>query len=278
MKKIQPPQIDDVKKLEDIIAGKHSSKVVVKQRKQQIQDRYVEYRAQLGQATHINSLGLPVNASKALQALYLRRPKALYFIDEYRKDTHKMVCTMCGSQGTWSLEHVLPRTSYPELSFFSWNLVPACECNSKRGAKTVGPNGERILHPHFDNILNFTLLDATLIPPYDKADFEIECNLDENHPDYANVRFHIETFPLRNGIERTLSIEWLKFLDDPAKQLYEYYSWVDGSIELSDAITHQIQFANRRSGTPNNWDAILLRSMLEAEVLDWLENNLTRTA
>ncbi|MBD3831754.1 MAG: hypothetical protein IE910_00160 [Brevundimonas sp.] len=65
-------------------------------------------------------------------------------------------CPMCGAAGVGTVDHYLPRETYPEFSVFTPNLVPACgTCNSKAKRTTVsGPSpGQRFLHPYFNKIV-----------------------------------------------------------------------------------------------------------------------------
>jgi len=77
-------------------------------------------------------------------------------------------CPMCGSQGRGTVDHFLPRDSYPEFSIHSLNLVPACgHCNSGAKKTTVkgGTPDERFLHPYFDDLLDTPIWQVELQGP-----------------------------------------------------------------------------------------------------------------
>ena len=62
-------------------------------------------------------------------------------------------CPMCGSSGGRSLDHALPRSTFPEFSIVRENLVPACTiCNTdEKGSEFRGTVlHERLIHPYYD--------------------------------------------------------------------------------------------------------------------------------
>ncbi|MBT9100465.1 hypothetical protein KFZ76_22460 [Methylovulum psychrotolerans] len=63
------------------------------------------------------------------------------------------LCPACGEAGTPNtLDHYLPKESYPEFSITAANLSPMCDiCQGEKKAKTVNDTNERLfLHPYFD--------------------------------------------------------------------------------------------------------------------------------
>ena len=62
----------------------------------------------------------------------------LKFIPIFRRELSPLVCPMCGGFGNGTLDHYLPKDTYPEFSVFSKNLIPACNCNNLRGTTVKG--------------------------------------------------------------------------------------------------------------------------------------------
>lgn len=63
------------------------------------------------------------------------------------------LCPACGEDGTPNtLDHYLPKQSYPEFSITAYNLFPMCDiCQGEKGTATVNATNERLfLHPYFD--------------------------------------------------------------------------------------------------------------------------------
>ena len=80
------------------------------------------------------------------------KTKAIKAIREWSLST----CPMCGAAGVGTVDHYLPRETYPEFSVFTPNLIPACNlCNSKAKKTTVkgATASERFLHPYFNKLV-----------------------------------------------------------------------------------------------------------------------------
>jgi hypothetical protein len=79
------------------------------------------------------------------------RGRATY--EALRASAPNGVCPLCGQRDASTLDHHLPKTTYPTLAVAPVNLVPACkDCN--RAKLTTAPisAGEQTLHPYFDNV------------------------------------------------------------------------------------------------------------------------------
>lgn len=98
---------------------------------------------------------------EALIHCYETAPKCF---DETYKSIYTLttVCPYCTILSTQTLDHYLPKKTYPEFSILSQNLVPSCgTCNKPRDFRTK--TGERaLIHPYFDNIRQERLLAATV--------------------------------------------------------------------------------------------------------------------
>ena len=94
---------------------------------------------------------------------YSRPVNGFEYIKKIRDELSPTVCPMCGSLSSGTIDHILPRARYPELSLFSLNLVPACGCNSRRiNDVDIAP-----LHPYFDDDLDRQLVTCRISGQYD---------------------------------------------------------------------------------------------------------------
>lgn len=85
-----------------------------------------------------------------------------------RLRTHQF-CPACGEDGTPNtLDHYLPKQTYPEFSITAWNLFPMCDiCQGEKGTKTVNAANERLfLHPYFDQFMDAQVLELQIGTPY----------------------------------------------------------------------------------------------------------------
>ena len=70
-------------------------------------------------------------------------------------------CPLCSQRDVATLDHYLPRATYPEFSVFPRNLVPCCwMCNLKKGTHVPAGSNEQLFHPYYDNWSTFHLLRA----------------------------------------------------------------------------------------------------------------------
>lgn len=62
-------------------------------------------------------------------------------------------CPMCGHRQVASLDHYLPKASFPALCVAPANLVPACSDCNKRKLDAIPVNASEVmLHPYYDDV------------------------------------------------------------------------------------------------------------------------------
>ncbi|MFF8831870.1 hypothetical protein [Streptomyces sp. NPDC015131] len=63
----------------------------------------------------------------------------------------KGLCALCGHGAADTLDHQLPKDTFPLLSVVPVNLVPACSrCNHQKKERAPAHAGDQTLHPYFD--------------------------------------------------------------------------------------------------------------------------------
>lgn len=230
-----------------------------------IQSQYQHYINNNGNALSINSQPIPITLKNALSNNFDSPPKELNHLEVLRNYS-KNICPMCGSKNTGTLDHLFPREDYPEWTVFSWNLVPACKCNSIRGRTLVGAvaNNERILHPYFDNVLLNRNLSCSITPinGYRIVDITLDCIA--YGAELNAIQYHIEEVIKKNGIKESLEDEWIKIYQKPRtiiNTLPKNDTIVDMN-ELNYILDDFLEILDERYGTPNNWDSILIHGIL----------------
>ena len=177
MKFIPPPPATDVLNLRALARNEDlDSYPELSGSFRDILGRYCVYRNENGNAKApalSTALLLSAQLKPLLRNHYTHPPASIkqYLID-LRKRTSPDVCSMCGSPKSGELDHVFPKQDFAEFSVFTHNLVPACDCNGKRSTRFIGPgNGERVLHPYFDQVLTQRVVRA-LVEPSEQQDYE----------------------------------------------------------------------------------------------------------
>lgn len=232
---------------------------------------YQDYVAARGNALNIAGVLLPQNIEGYLRNHYRSRPKCLSFIKEISARSGAECCPMCGGLQNGSLDHILPQEAHAAFAVFGANLVPACRCNSLRGAILIGPNpDERILHPYYDDVLGQRLLAARFenLGPVPSTSLAILLPVD--HPDYAAVAFHVAKIVERNKITTHLRSSWAKLIRKPSSICVALQSDPPSRAGLKAALNDQLQHEDAYHGSFNNWRSVFVKGLLDDHVLDWL--------
>lgn len=70
--------------------------------------------------------------------------------DAIRSSSRK--CALCGHQMASTLDHYLPKSSFPAFAVNPANLIPCCrDCNTHKGRKVIDAAGKQLFHPYFDD-------------------------------------------------------------------------------------------------------------------------------
>jgi len=239
--------------------------------------RYRQYDIQKGCPTGMPPLMLrnyaetdneAIERKKSLIGLYNPEADKYPFneLEKLRKKNKLLACPVCGELGRpRTLDHCLPKTTYPEFAIHLLNLVPACDwCQGEKLTDYKNAAGARsFLHPYYDEV-NQALYTIRLQAPYltPVISFEIRKNLPEELKEL--VASHLK------GIDF-----WERF-----KEYFEnsYQNIIHiasdtraaGIITVTTAI--QSAYSLEAGKGINSWDAVVYRSLLEdPAVMDFLE-------
>ena len=73
-------------------------------------------------------------------------------------------CALCGHQAASTLDHFLPKSSFPAFAVNPANLVPCCrDCNTHKGRKVITTAGGQLFHPYFDDFSSSRWLYAKVV-------------------------------------------------------------------------------------------------------------------
>lgn len=199
-----------------------------------------------------------------LRGQYSSEPTLLSFIGNIRHFSSPDVCPMCGSLKPGTVDHVFPKRSYPEFSIFSRNLVPACDCNTKRGESLKGSRrNQRVLHPYFDKVLDRRIIRADIqesIDGYVRPIIDLKISIRSTHRFYSVVKYHLENVLQRTDVIPYLDTFWLKILRNPDDNL-RLPAGLFTEADFDLAVSTQLGILDRRRSTPNNWDSMLFAGL-----------------
>lgn len=239
--------------------------------RQALKAGYVQYDSVSGNAQAVVHVPIPDPLDKWLRKHYKDLPTSHRPIDDIREDNLALPCSMCGSLHAHTLDHVLPKEDHPAFAVFSKNLVPACDCNLKRGQNYKGNAvGARILHPYYDACMDerlyaakFSGMDATVI-----VDLEILVALP--HPDRSAIEYHLDNVVKRTGVLNWLGKQWVKFVRAPRKIVGSLNFIPTNQAELIAAICEHRDARDYAQDSLNNWESMFAQGLLDPAVIAWL--------
>lgn len=126
------------------------------------------------------------------------------------------LCPACGENGTPNtLDHYLPKDSYPEFSITAINLFPMCDiCQGHKKTATVDETNQRLfLHPYFDEFLDIQALSLQIGHPYEApASMTITPHPALEHAQQALVSRHLDHLAVSTRYHRYFKSEYLRLL------------------------------------------------------------------
>ena len=282
MKFLPPSEISDVANLLRLSRNQNlGSYPELKQQARAILRSYISYRKSRGNPKSPlcpAPLSISQNLKDALRRHYSHPPKnSLEFIEDFRSRGSPNVCPMCGSPKTGSIDHLFPQGAYAEFSIFSINLVPACDCNTKRQDVLVGDcDGERVFHPYFDAILAQRLVSTSILSSpehgFNRPLISLKGTLQSDDDNFSALEFHIKSILHKTNIIDHLNCSWINLIETPKD-----YIWIPTGLSpisvanLGSLLQGLLGRYDRKFGTPNNWDSILISGLVETpEAIDFL--------
>ncbi|WP_299818191.1 hypothetical protein [uncultured Roseibium sp.] len=210
--------------------------------------------------------------------LYDNPPNCLSYIGEQRNSEAGETCPMCGGYFPTTLDHFLPKKKYSDYALLPYNLVPACDCNQKRGDRTIDHcTGARVLHPFYDSVLSIPLIRLEFDPSARPPRFKIQYLLHTSNPHYINLDFHVKNVLLRTSFLEFAAKKWSKIRDTPRRTLPLFDDYCSNNKQFNEYLINLYNTAAEDDGV-NSWKAILYRSVAEQRISDWLFLNYKRTA
>lgn len=247
------------------------------------QEAYDTYRLDMGDPWKITPAVFATDPAeietiaKAQRAFYKSRSSSGP-IQRIRRTPGLLCCPMCGSQHLGTLDHYLPRESFPEFSILPCNLIPACpHCNSgvKKGIYRGTASPERFIHPYFETLAKSPIWHVEVQPPFEAARFEPRVAGSVPPSDRHKVQFHLEHI-LGEVFQDYVSTQWSLLP-----------GLIHGWANPSEPITHQwvtTQLARHLRDTAvtsgvNGWRTALLRGVTGSkETIVFLSGRATEVA
>ena len=171
-------------------------------------------------------------------------------------------CPYCNARKADSLDHVLPRSVYPEFAVLAQNLVPSCDtCNRKKGQMCYRYNGKNIAHPYYVSIPTDPILFADVVMDTTAVwlNFWLQQNREMEDTDFESLSNLFNELELPE-LYQTISIGELS---DRWEQM-DSVSKMGGPDELRGYL-HREANGSRRSRGENYWKTALLSAVSKSD-------------
>lgn len=127
---------------------------------------------------HLNMLDSKAEALRGLYRYKAKKFKELKLdLTTTPKNRISNLCPYCQLDKVGTLDHILPKTPFPEYSSMPWNLIPCCStCNSKKDDFWLDEHNKRcFINFYIDDIppIQYFFADVSVV----NGDLEIKYNL-----------------------------------------------------------------------------------------------------
>ena len=241
-----------------------------------IKERYEEYKNNKEQLENILDSKFIRNKCPAqtiyceLYGLYDSKEKLKYQI----RERSEVICPYCGIQETpYHVDHILPRSKYPEFSMFNHNLIGVCSvCNSRYKGDDFVSDGERqFFNPYVDTFIEdkqFVKCSLSVNEIYLKINFSIE-DIDDEAYGYMIIKNHFDNLHLNSRYKKILLQDKLKrfrdrFINEYIREKKYIREYEDVTlIELKNDINRKIRELQRFND--NHWEKVFWKALKECD-------------
>lgn len=275
--KIPKPDDDSIEILNRVLSERVKFKKFYGRITQDLTARYKQYDAQRGCPSGMPPLILrkyvetdneAIARKKTLIGLYDPETDKHPFneLEKLRKKNKLLACPVCGELGRpRTLDHCLPKTTYPEFAINLLNLVPACDwCQGEKLADYKNAAGARsFLHPYYDEV-NRPLYTIRLQAPYltPVISFEIRNDLSKELKEL--VASHLDGIGFWERFK--------EYFENSYQNIIRIASDTRAAGAITVATAIQSAYSLQAVKGINSWDAVVYRSLLEdPNVMDFLQ-------
>ncbi|MXZ91547.1 MAG: HNH endonuclease [Chloroflexi bacterium] len=182
--------------------------------------------------------------------------------DEILGSAHNGACPYCNSATVDTLDHVLPKTVYPEFSVLAQNLVPSCgTCNRKKGSTCFHSSGLNLMHPYFTKVPNDAILVVDVVVTNQEVTwrFSLQQSASIANDDFALIN---NTFTLLELADRYSDVSVGEIID-AISGFDDFYA--DGDPTAVRAFLQKLAVGSQNSRGPNYWKTVILQALADSD-------------
>ncbi|MFA6309937.1 MAG: HNH endonuclease signature motif containing protein [Sterolibacterium sp.] len=168
-------------------------------------------------------------------------------------------CPLCGQRDVKTIDHYLPKSSYPELAVFPANLIPSCsDCNFIKRGYVPATHAAQTFHPYFDDWSVHRILRATVeVGEHVEVVFSIEAVTGFAQASLRRAEQHFDLLGLGALYAGHAAVELVQ-----SKDIYRR-NFGAGVDVLRSELQHTS--LSRERGNINAWAAALYRGLADSD-------------
>ncbi len=260
------PTRDGLADYDSVVARRrNTTKAVLAQHRGAVAAAFNGYLKYSGNGALIQPITVAPEVSHALETNFdlLDSNRSLSCIrDEILGSARKHVCPYCNVATVDTLDHVLPRTFYPEFSVLAQNLVPSCgTCNRKKGSTCFHSSGLNLMHPYFAMVPDDPILmvDLTVTAQEVTWRFSLLQNASMANADFEPIA---NTFTLLELADRYVEVSVGEIID-VVSGFDDFYS--DDDPTAVRTFLQQLASSSRNSRGSNYWKTVILQALADSD-------------
>ena len=169
---IKPIEVNEIELLNSIIASKkNKNRNILDLKKEELYlsyQRYENNKYSIEDIIHIESIDNEIK--DILQDSFNSSKKMKEVKKKIFENIYRSVCPYCMISEPTTLDHYLDKSSFPEFTIYSKNLVPCCPtCNLKKGTLFLNNGIRNIINFYYDSLPRYRFLNIEL--GYDNVPF-----------------------------------------------------------------------------------------------------------
>lgn len=235
---------------------------------------YKAYRNHAGDPWKLKPFNFGDGVADRQYKLYSSRASSGPF-NEIRHKKGLKSCPLCGSPTIGSLDHYLPRRTFPELAIMRANLLPACaHCNSGVKRKTYKGNRspKRFIHPYFDSWANDAIWHVEFQRPLEAATFRAKASPSLSTARAELVQFHLDHV-LGRAFYRAMENSWGDLPSTIQKR-----SKNSPPKSMAELIQTELEICDESNGS-NGWPTAFYRGLaLDGAAMDFIWDQISTPA
>jgi 5-methylcytosine-specific restriction endonuclease McrA len=225
-----------------------------------VKNTYNQYKAHQGNAKWLTKLTLSPSQKSALQRNYLLTYKNKPMADlraDILAQAIDSICPLCGTSQVSTLDHYLPKASFPELAVLPRNLVPCCErCNRLKNNRHGATPNKQFIHAYFHKPKH-DLLTVNINSNLSTITFKINQHSSHSPDMLKRAENHFQILELANAYLKAALIE----ISDRKETIKIYYDIAPGrnAAEVKKYFNNEYLGAKNREGC--YWKAVLFLAL-----------------